>query len=72
MKYKLPRPSDSTQDGNFVYRLADAYSKLSGDYLEILVTIDNVIEALGDEDHLSREWGIKKLNELADKYKDIG
>jgi len=49
--------------------LIHAYGQLSSDTLIMLVELDAINKALKEDEEYSKEWGMKKLQEIIDKYK---
>jgi len=69
MKFKIARPEDYPEIDGYSFKLIHAYGQLSSDTLIMLVELDAINKALKEDEEYSKEWGMKKLQEIIDKYK---
>jgi len=69
MRYKLPNPEDYTDIESYAFKLAKAYADIYGNAIMMLTTIQLGLDALNSGDEFDREWAIKNMQKLIDKYK---
>lgn len=69
MKFKLATPEDYTDIEQYSFKLAKAYATLYGDAIMMLVNIQLGLDALNSDEEFDREWAIKNMQKLIDKYK---
>ena len=69
MKFKLPKPEDYTDIEDYAFKLAKAYADIYGDAIYLLVHIQLGLDALKSGEDFDREWAIKSLQKIIDKYK---
>jgi len=68
MKYKLPKPEDYPEIKDYAFKLSKAYATLYGDAIMMLINIRLGLDALNTNDEFDREWAIKNMQKLIDKY----
>lgn len=68
MKYKLPKPEDYPEIKDYAFKLSKAYVTLYGDTIMMLINIRLGLDALSTGDEFDREWAIKNMQKLIDKY----
>ena len=69
MNYKLPEPEDYPEIKDYAFKISKAYATLYGDAIMMLFNIQHGLDALNSGEEFDREWAIKNMQKLIDKYK---
>ena len=70
MRFKLPKPEDFEEsDKGYAFQVIDAYHKTYSAFMETLIYIDGINNAIRGEEY-EKEWALEKLDELVQKYKE--
>ena len=67
MKYKLPRPEDYPDAGDYKYKLAEAYVKLYSGTQILLISLEGIVSVADD---VSTGFIKEKLEALLNQYRE--
>ena len=69
MKYKLPVPEDYPEIEEYQFKLSKAYSKMYSDFIDVLITLNVVLNSEDQDDPIVRRVNDDMLRKALNKHK---